>query len=235
MIRVVCSIFAILAASDSVNADGLFQSKPAEGSWVTFETTNKLFGPRAVDSTVKKTWTNKALGIEERNGAQCRWIEVRESSRRSEWWLWNRILIPEADIARHGLSTDKIVEAWTDGRDRKLEELSVPVSHNRFRFLFPGVFATTEFDERRTITFKNGELKSCSRIDQEYTSSEGNDETRIRYSLWRHDDVPFGVAEAEIELIRHGFGKHEYTWNRKFKLLEFGTGAVSDMKADVDS
>jgi len=231
----------LLTTTTFCEAGGLIQKIPADGAWVKYFMMANLFGPGAFDSKYTGRWTIRSVGHPTLKGRKYRWIEFHRHFDRSATVPagdnWIKYLVPEQALVSEKDASAHVVRIWgkSDTEMPGKTEPSADSDVSRYYGLFlQGLPRKKIVRSRhpRVIAYQHGELK-CPMQTVEVFEYKSVDDTHRRHrfevqcTLWKHKDVPFGVAAARIVWKRWIDGKLIWTWKHDFLVNDFGSGAKS--------
>jgi hypothetical protein len=228
----VCLVDVLPAA-----ADGLIQSLPPDGSWVTFEAGGEGSGPRGDSKvTFSGTVTIKSVGREAVDGEECRWIEIATAlkferpDRQGEQSEVIKLLVPEKYLTRAEDPRQHVLKAWSrigkdvpreldlNGKDARIVE--------SLDELFHAPFAAVGAAEKVEFRAPAGAYPCLLREGSERTQA-GDAVTEMKNKAWLTDQIPFGVAGYRFEKVRSQNNKARGSRWMELKVAKVGTDAQS--------
>jgi hypothetical protein len=227
-------------------AGGLIQKLPKDGAWVKFYMDFRLDSVALVKNT--GSFTIRSVGTESRDETKLRWIEFEESHGKSEngfraYGLLDKYLVPESELVGEGNPLSKLVQRWHRFDTDKPLKSTGPASRGLKMIHLPSVTKGMKSESRkvvqikkaRTFPYQQGEFECKSATRETYDFTEKFDgititfRSRVTFTLWKHDAVPFGVAGAIIEFQRYDAKGKKLLMKQTFDLSvsDFGTNAKS--------
>jgi hypothetical protein len=201
-------------------AGGLIQKLPRDGAWVQYYMDHRFDGGRRFKTTGH--WVIRSVGAEDIDGKKCRWIEFERAFGKSDTGQapvteWMKYLVPEKSLDGRHNPLGHLVRTWR--RFNQLRPMkSVGPKGPTFRMtLLAGAekgsksvsLQVARVKKSRTFPYQNGEFKVDSATREAYEFTEKFEgipivfHSRVTFTLWKHNAVPFGVAGATIEFKRH--------------------------------
>lgn len=251
-------LYLILAVATtapcSVFAGGLIQKLPKDGACVTFYMDHRHGG--AIQWKNTGSLTVRCVGSAAVDGRKCRWIEFERAHGKSDTGLppltrLVKFLVPEKQLSGRGDPLANLVRAWYRYTVEKkvLEPYKVtgPQRYGDNMILLPSApqgssvvsYKVTRVNKPRTFPYQKGEFRCKSAVREKYEFVEkfaGTDVTfrsSVTFTLWKHDDIPFGVAGGTIEFRRYDSTGKQLIRKNTFDLsaTDFGTNARSALPA----
>lgn len=231
---IVCSLAlsSFLSAFDSAFADepksgALLQTLPADGVWATFDVNVKLNGREFVLAV-----TARSVGQAIQFGKQCRILELEQTNNNppseSIPQLGNltwRLIVPEDAFGDGKDPLSKAGKIWLkiDQQDPEVVE-SVELKDPFYATLLQGPKNHLKAEEaKEKITWQRGDLE-CSVISGENGSEFGIVKLSVSHRVFRHRDVPFGIAGMQQEMTA-AFGGQEQKASIRVSLRDHGKDA----------
>lgn len=217
-------------------ANGLIQKLPKDGSWVLYHIDADIEKPQGLNYS--GTMTIRSVGTEMVEEIPCRWIEIEMTmqleNRKKAGGIF-KMLVPEKLFNGDKTVSKKVIRGWVKDRNnnpRKLEDIENYGLFPLTEFLPDPSRKVIRINQKKTIAFQKGELKidSAITVSVKLPLPENSDfkiDNSLIITIWSHDKVPFGTAEArmEIEVKRDDQTLSKATMT--FTLEDFGTGAKS--------
>jgi hypothetical protein len=225
------AIVLLLSGGDRAQAQALLWNLPDEGTWVRYEGTfeQKELRPNDPDGDLEITWIRhlyiKSVGNKtaEYKGEQvpCRWIEIKSiTGKPSEMGIdpgpvgsrIYKVLIPEKAVAGTVQNTEQIHVAYipiVEGY-RKIGNKPVEPINAKVLQVYPLISMLMHY---KTLT-----AVSADPIDPEiplqqdvlareyegvYDMESPTSRSHNKATLWRSDEVPFGLAKWKVEMDRY--------------------------------
>lgn len=216
--------FAAAIAEEPKSA-ALIQTLPADGTWVEFNVNVKLNGQEIVP-----TWTGRSVGQAFHGGKQCRFIEMEQVCDHPEMpnMTW-RLLVPEDEFGEGKDPLSKAVKRWVKismGEPEAVEsiELKDPI----FAMLLAGPKQNLKAEEaKEKVNWQKGDLE-CSVISGRNEIELGGAMLSMSHRVFRHKDVPFGLAGMQQEL-KASFGGRMQSAIIKMTLRDHGKDAKAKL------
>lgn len=188
-----------VAVEPRLQADGLVDKLPPDGSWVRYQAT--LVNSAGADkSQVTGTITIASVGkrITEDQGA-CRWLEIVSelSDGKNRQVSVGKFLIPESALMRGHNPRNYIVKAWgKDGTGLK-EEGNLPEDvGSMLDMLLHGPLEEAKPIAEAVVETKLGKLNCTGTTGSRSRKLGAETETMaLKVAARHHDKVPFGVVE----------------------------------------
>lgn len=202
----VLSSFVLLvesAVAEEPKSGALLQTLPADGVWATFDVNVKLNGQEFVLAV-----TARSVGQAFQFGKQCRILELEQTNDNppsdSIPQLGNltwRLIVPEDAFGEGKDPLSRAGKIWLriDKQEPEVVE-SVELKDPFYATLFQGPKSHLKAEEaKEKITWQRGDLE-CSVISGENESEFGIVKLTVTHRIFRHRDVPFGIAGLQQEL-----------------------------------
>ena len=196
-------MLTLMAFADEPKSAALVQTLPADGSWVTFNVNVKVNDREFVLSA-----TLRSVGQAFHGGKQCRLLEVEQTSDAPPELdipqvgnlVW-RVLIPEDEFGEGKDPISKAVKTWVkiDKAEPELVE-SVELKDPIFAMLIQGPKQGLKLEEaKEKISWQQGNLE-CAVTTGRNDSEFGIVKLSMTHRVFRHRDVPFGIAGMQQDL-----------------------------------
>ena len=218
-----CSIPARLSPSfaDEPKSAALIQTLLKDGTWAEFNVQVKLNGQEIVPK-----WTARSVGQAFAGGKQCRFLEMEQTCDRPELanMTW-RMLIPEDEFGEGKDPLSKAVKIWAkiEGGEPEVVE-SIALKAPDFAMLVAGPKQNIKNEEaKEKINWQQGDLE-CSVISGSNDIEFGATKFQMTHRVFRHKDVPFGLAGMQQEL-KISFGGQMQNATIKVTLRDHGKDA----------
>lgn len=261
MRRLFLALILTSLTSAAASAQGLVWSLPADGSWVRYE--GEYEQTEVQDSTGKdpvvSTWTRrleiKSVGTVDAdfNGTQtaCRWVEFKLIDGKTKdaelvpgpaGEVIYKVLIPESSV--NGTVTDEanihvsflpIVKGY-----RRIGQSQPEVLNSRVLQVYPALTLLMHYRELTSEGMEDPgspEANSAEKLAAETTLENKFDRIVNTATLWRSNDVPFGLAKWQVTQVREE--KPPASPRTDFKKItevrvtmtaqQSGNGALSDL------
>lgn len=195
-----------IAFAEEPKSSALIQTLPAEGAWIEYNVNLKIN-----DQEVVPTIKIRSVGQAFQGGKQCRFIELELVSdhpqvRNSTW----RFLVPEDEFGEGKDPLSKAVRRWIKaGTDEpkavELFELEDPIM--AMWLAGPKQNVKTE-GAKEKLNWQQGDLE-CSVISGRHEIELGTSKVGMTHRVFRHKDVPFGLAGVQQELALNSDGQKQ--------------------------
>jgi hypothetical protein len=191
----ICGL-AFFCISSIAQADPLVQTLPADGSWISYSAIIKTEG---VEHPF--TWIVRSVGRKTVNDEPYRWIELY--AKRGEESVLFKLLIAEKEFGKGKNPLAKITKGWTGRNEEKpnKEISSISEADPVLAILLEG--PTTEIKKREKkepIKCQNGQFESDV-FEGRNTSEFSGITLEVSHTIWKHDQVPFGVTAMKQSMI----------------------------------
>lgn len=207
-VSAVCLVLSSLpsAVADEPKSGALIQTLPKDGSWAEFNVNVKVNGQEYVP-----VWSLRSVGQAFHSGKQCRFVEMEQSSEadlfpKTTW----RLLVPEEEFGVGKDPLSKAVKRWVkiganDAEAVDSMELKDPI----FAMLLAGPKQNLKLEEaKEKINWQQGDLE-CSVVSGHNELEFGGSKFGMKHRVFRHKDVPFGLAGMQQELSLNFGGNNE--------------------------
>ena len=219
------------ALADEPKSAALLQTLPADGAWVTFNVNAKVNGQEFV-----LTGTVRSVGQAFHDGKQCRFIEYEQTADTPSPGdipqlgnLTWRLLVPEEEFGEGKDPLGKAVKKWvTIGKNEPEVVESIEQKDPIFATLFQGPKQNLKTeDTKEKVSWQQGDLE-CSVITGRNELEFGVAKLNLTHRVFRHRDVPFGIAGVQQEL-KVSFGGQEHKASIRASLRDHGKEAKSKL------
>jgi len=225
----------VLTLSSSIQAGGLIERLPKDGSWTKFNLEFLVEIPQNMNQT--GTLTVRSVGRVTEKGKKYRWVEIEfqlERNGKKEKKVI-KLLVAEKDIMPGAKKSPEILRGWKKNADRDPVELTdaEKQSSGEAAFFLSGPLKNQKtLKKKQVIDFQKGRLKIPSGITGKADFKIGSNgpagvKSDITQSIWTHKSVPFGTAmlimKMEVTLKDQLAIKAIMT----FTVQDYGTGAKS--------
>ncbi len=210
-----------LLAAGEADAQGLIWNLPADGSWVRYEGTYSQLvrRPESAEGDLQLEWTRhltiKSVGsVEEEFQGQtqpCRWLEIKVTTAQEAAVLepgpggerLYKILVPERAIQGRVNDEAGILVSFLPvvrGYRKIGDEAPQPIESGVFQ-IYPLVSYLRHYRELRAESTTPAEvdipLNAVAAVEYRGAMTVESTQTRSanEATLWRSDDVPFGLAK----------------------------------------
>ena len=212
-------------AADEPKSAALIQTLPTDGAWVDFNANVKINGQEIVPS-----WTVRSVGQAFHGGKQCRFLEMDQSSETEQLpkTMW-RVLVPEDEFGEGKDPLSKAVKRWVKIGTNEPEAVdSIELKDPIFAMLLAGPKQNLKNEEaKEKINWQQGDLE-CSVVSGHNEIELGNTKFGMKHRVFRHKDVPFGLAGMQQEL-NASFGGQKQTALIKMTLKDHGKDAKAKL------
>ena len=219
----------------SLAAEEIAIPLPKDGAWARYHvTTTHEADTRNQTST--RNETIKFVGTAVSDGVRHRWIEQSFGGFEDRTTNVMKTLVAEKVLnSAWPLAADR--RWWHKIGDRPVKEVdTLGPEFGVFSLVFPGPYNTAKpINESRTVEYKRGRLEIREGLTGRQEISFQKDNVLrtfvMDYTVWRHPDVPLGIAAAKISLRTHEFGSlnPRETYTTEFALEDCGTDAKTSL------
>ncbi len=209
------------AFGEEPKSAALIQTLPTDGVWAEFNVIVKIEGREIVPK-----WAVRSVGQAFQSGKQCRFIEMEQSSDQDDFpkTTW-RLLVPEDEFGEGKDPLSKAVRRWVKQRDNDPESLdSVELKDPIFAMLLAGPKQNLKTETaKEKVSWQQGDLE-CSVISGGNEIDFVGNKLSMAHRVFRHKDVPFGLAGMHQELKLDIGGRKEAV-SIKMSLRDHGKDA----------
>jgi hypothetical protein len=189
--------------------ENLHRELPKNDAWVQYQWDwNRLDSGQKMSATV----TLSIVGSVVENDEPCRWVELKyvipEGSEKGT--LIEKLLIREKDLLASANPMEHVLRTWVRFND---EPVYLKEAYNNkdeaigpLLLWTPGVLKNVaKGGDPKDIEYQHGRLKAAQPWAGRMVLPETNKDGVVvlhlsrKYTLWRHADLAFGFAEAEIK------------------------------------
>ena len=191
------------AVAEEPKSAALIQTLPADGAWVTFNVNAKVN-----DQEFVLTGTVRSVGQAFHGGKQCRFIEYEQATDvppaidipQLGNLTW-RLLVPEEEFGDGKDPLSKAVKKWVKFDKAEPEAVeSIEQKDPIFASLFQGPKQSVKTeDSKETIRWQQGDLE-CAVVTGRNELEFGIVKLNVTHRVFRHRDVPFGIAGVQQDL-----------------------------------
>lgn len=213
-------------------AEGVAIPVPKDGAWARYHVMTTQGAEGQTEKRIRQE-TIRFVGTVESNGQRQRWVEQIFALQDGRTNVM-KTLIAEKDMkSAWPLAADR--RWWCQQGDQPVAESNTfGPEYGVFSLVFPGPYNTAKpFRETRVVEYQRGrlEIKEGLTGRQEVKFQDnGYDQVYLMdYTVWRHPDVPLGLAAARIKLRTHENGRlnPNDTYEVEFLLKDCGEDAKS--------
>ncbi len=213
------------SVADEPKSGALIQSLPKDGSWAEFNVNVKLNGQE-----IGPSWKLRSFGQAFHGGKQCRFIEMEQTCDHPQLAnvTW-RLLVPEEEFGEGKDPISKMVKCWAKYGSNEPEVVeSIPLKDPAFAMLLAGPKQNLKNEEaKEKINWQQGDLE-CSVVSGHNELEFGNTKFGMTHRVFRHKDVPFGLAGIQQEL-NASFGGQKQMAVIKMTLKDHGKDAKAKL------
>lgn len=213
------------SVADEPKSGALIQTLPKDGTWAEFNVNVKLNGQEIVPS-----WKLRSVGQAFHGGKQCRFIEMEQTCDHPQLQnaTW-RLLVPEEEFGEGKDPLSKMVKCWVKFESGEPEVVeSIPLKDPAFAMLLAGPKQNLKTEEaKEKVSWQQGDLE-CSVVSGHNEVEFGNTKFGMSHRIFRHKDVPFGLAGMQQEL-NVNFGGQKQTAHIKMTLKDHGKEAKAKL------
>lgn len=194
---VVCWQCVAHVRAEEPKSAALIQTLPKDGTWIEFNVQVKVN-----DQEFVLNWALRSVGQAFLGGKQCRWLEMEQTSNAPQYpkTIW-RVLVPENEFGEGNDPLSKAVKVWFKLGDKEPQSVeSITQQDPVFAMLLAGPKQNLKMEEaKEKITWQQGDLE-CSVVSGQNEMEIGNAKFSVTHRVFRHKDVPFGLAGMHQEL-----------------------------------
>ncbi len=219
------------AIADEPKSGALLQTLPADGVWATFDVNVKLNSQEFV-----LVETARSVGQAFHGGKQCRFLEFEQTNDNPPSenipqlgnLTW-RLLVPEEEFGEGKDPLSKAGKIWIKYDKQEPEVVgSIELKEPIFAILFQGPKKNLKTeDAKEKISWQRGNLE-CSVISGQNESEFGIVKLGVTHRVFRHRDVPFGIAGMQQD-VKASFGGREEKVSLRVSLRDHGKDAKAKM------
>ena len=213
------------AIADEPKSGALIQTLPKDGTWAEFNVNLKLNGQEAVPK-----WSLRSVGQAFHGGKQCRFLEMEQTCDHPQLAnvTW-RLLIPEDEFGEGKDPVSKAAKCWVKYEPNEPELLeSMQLKDPVFAMLLAGPKQNLKIEEaKEKVSWQQGDLE-CSVVSGHNEIELGNTKFGMKHRIFRHKDVPFGLAGMQQELSLN-FGGQKQLAVIKMTLKDHGEEAKAKL------
>lgn len=220
-----CLLAFDTAIADEPKSGALIQTLPKDGTWAEFNVNLKLNGQEAVPK-----WSLRSVGQALHGGKQCRFLEMEQTCDHPQLAnvTW-RLLIPEDEFGEGKDPVSKLVKLWVKYEPNEPELLeSMQLKDPVFAMLLAGPKQNLKNEEaKEKVSWQQGDLE-CSVVSGRNEIELGTTKFGMTHRVFRHKDVPFGLAGMQQELSLN-FGGQKQSAIIKMTLKDHGKEAKAKL------
>ena len=222
---VLSSRLPTFAFAEEPKSAALFQTLPKDGTWAEFNVNVKLNGQEIVPK-----WSARSVGQAFHGGKPCRFIEMEQTCDhpRLANMTW-RLLVPEDEFGEGKDPLSKAVKRWVKIGENDPEAVdSIELKAPDFAMLLAGPKQNLKTEEATDkVRWQQGDLE-CSVVSGHNEIELGNTKFSMSHRVFRHKDVPFGLAGMQQEL-KASFGGQMQAATIKMTLRDHGKDAKAKL------
>ena len=211
--------------ADEPKSAALIQTLPPDGVWAEFNVNVKLNGQEIVP-----TWKARSVGQAFQGGKPCRFIEMEQTCDHPQMpnMTW-RLLVPEDEFGEGKDPLSKAVKRWVQMETNEPEAVeSIELKDPIFAMLLAGPKQNLKAEEaKEKVNWQQGDLE-CSVISGRNEIELGSAKLSMVHRVFRHKDVPFGLAGMQQEL-NASFGGPKQAAIIKMTLKDHGKEAKAKL------
>ena len=219
------------AIADEPKSAALMQTLPADGAWVTFNVNVKVNVQEFV-----MTGTARSVGQAFHGGQQCRFIEYEQTVDTPPAvnipqlgnLTW-RLLVPEEEFGEGKDPLSKAGKKWLkiDTMESEVVE-SIELKDPIFAILFQGPRKNLKIEDAiEKVSWQQGELE-CAVVSGQNELEFGVAKLNMTHRVFRHRDVPFGIAGMQQDM-KASFGGQEEKVTIRVSLRDHGKDAKAKL------
>ena len=204
-----------LGMASIVYADGFILKLPEDGTRVFYSGVFKAFEADADNKAPFKpgdkiSFELASVGKEIVKGQPCRWIEFSFAIKDEEGEMKERFLVlyPEKYLAEGQQALEHVIRG-AQARNGKPQPGVGRRSFTDFDSSPLGLFVGAPSEKRQDIAMRKvkvgDQTYDCAGVRQVVVGKKrSNKRLKVELSTWRNENVPFGVAAAEMKIHEHG-------------------------------
>lgn len=208
---------------------------PKDGAWARYHVTT-THDTDALNETSTRSETIRFVGTVVSQDRRARWLEQEFSGFEAGKKNVMKTLVAEEDLKSAWLLADRR-RWWHKETDQPVNEVeTLGPEYGVFSLVFPGPYSTAKpLKESRIVEYQRGRFEiqegltgrqeiSLQTIDYDMAFA-------MDYTVWRHPDVPLGLAAAKISFRTREAGRlnPRGTYTTEFVLEDFGTNAKTTL------
>ena len=213
------------AVADEPKSAALFQTLPPDGVWAEFNVNVTLNGKEIVP-----IWKARSVGQAFHGGKQCRFIEMEQTCDHPQMpnMTW-RLLVPEDEFGEGKDPLSKAVKCWAKTEKDEPEVVeSIVLKDPIFAMLLAGPKQNLKTEAaQEKVSWQQGDLE-CSVVSGHNEIEFGSTKFGMTHRVFRHKDVPFGLAGMQQEL-NASFGGQKQMALIKMTLKDHGKEAKAKL------
>jgi hypothetical protein len=222
---------SVAAVADEPESAALMQTLPPDGAWVTFSVNVK-----AIEQEFVMTATARTVGQAFHDGKQCRFIEYEQTVNAPPAFnipqlgnLTWRLLVPEEEFGEGKDPLSKAAKVWVKIDEMEPEAVeSFELKDPFFTILFQGPRKNLKIDDaKEKVIWQRGELE-CAVISGQNELEFGVVKLNMTHRVFRHRDVPFGIAGMQQDL-KASFGGQVQEVAIRVSLRDYGKDAKAKL------
>ncbi|MBM3969445.1 MAG: hypothetical protein FJ302_06235 [Planctomycetes bacterium] len=214
-----------VTAADEPKSAALIQTLPKDGSWSELNVNLKVN-----DQEFVLNWALRSLGQAFHGGKQCRFLEMEQTSDVPQFpkTIW-RVLVPEEEFGEGKDPIAKAVKIWIkQGENEPQTVESITLRDPVFAMLLAGPKQNLKTeDAKEKVNWQQGDLE-CSVFSGLHEIEFGATKVRIVNRIFRHKDVPFGLAGMTQD-INLSIGGQKQAAKIKMSLRDQGKDAKAKL------
>ena len=227
LVHSACLLLTVLAFAEEPKSAALLETLPKDGAWVTYNGSIKINGQEAV-----VTWTARSVGQALGASKQCRFIELEQVSDAPQIELGNvtwRLLVPEDAFGEGKDPLKNAVKTWVKYGTNEPEVVETIQSKDPiFATLIQGPKQNLKAEAAKDkINWQMGDLE-CSVITGKNELELGTAKIEMIHRVFRHKDIPFGLAGMHQDL-KASFGGQAQTASIRMTLQNHGKDAKAKL------
>jgi hypothetical protein len=219
------------AVAEEPKSAALLQTLPADGAWVTFNVNATVN-----DQEFAATGTARSVGRAIDGGKQYRFIEYEQTVEVPPAFnvpqlgnLTWRMLVPEDEFGEGKDPLDRASRKWLKIDNMEPEIVgSIELRDPIFAVLFQGPKKNLKVeDAKEKVTWQRGELE-CTVVSGYNELEFGIAKLKMTHRIFRHRDVPFGIAGMQQDLTATIAGQ-ENSVKLRVSLRDHGKDAIAKL------
>lgn len=194
---------AVNSFAEEPKSAALIQSLPADGAWQAMNVVVTINGQE-----FPVVGTARSVGQAMYNGKTCRFIEYEQTVETPPAFdvqqignmTW-RLLVPEDEFGEGRDPLSKAVKTWIQVEKREPESVeSMLIRDPIFALILQGPKGNLKLEDgKEKIGWQRGNLE-CAVVSGQSSLAFGNVKLQMTHRVFRHTEVPFGIAGLQQDL-----------------------------------
>lgn len=227
----VLSTLAALIFVTPIRAQGLLHRLPADGEFVRFEMESTPSNEKGeAQKTHKGTLTMSSVGETKVDGKPARWLEIKmEAQTPGDHTV--KVLVPSERLKAGESPLDHAITGWRKMSEGDPKEITGFKTDNAgaLPMLLPGPLTNAKKLPKKIVETALGKLECEGQTGTHAFEPAKDFKSEITYETWLHDDAPFGVVSARLDMKTIHINGEGRTWTMALRLAGVGKGAISEL------